>query len=108
MAKGGIEFNPFKFSILDTSLLTNTTALLNTVSFNRFSTRWGFDISNIRNSGKALLTYGYETRQTIDWNLKLRWNLSSVVTVDINGKKAVMPCIPPILATVIMSWIFSS
>jgi hypothetical protein len=89
MAKGGIEFNPFKFSILDTALLTNTTALLNTVSFNRFSTRWGFDISNIRNSGKALLTYGYETRQTIDWNLKLRWNLSSAVTVDINGKKAV-------------------
>lgn len=89
IAKGDFEFNPFKYSIQDTALLTNMTALLNTVSFNRFSNRWGFDISNIRNSGKSLLTYGYETRQTIDWNAKLRWNISSSVTVDMNGKKGI-------------------
>jgi hypothetical protein len=87
VATGDFEFNPFKYSIQDTALLTNTTALLNTLSFNRFSTRWGMDISNIRNTGKALLTYGYETRQTIDWNAKLRWNLSQSVTLDLNGKK---------------------
>ncbi len=87
IAKGDFELNPFKHSILDTALLTNATAFLNTLSFNRFSSRWGVDLSNIRNSGKALLTYGYETRQTIDWNLKLRWNLSSTLTLDVNGKK---------------------
>ena len=89
VAKGDFEFNPFKYSIQDTALLTNATAFLNTLSFNRFSTKWGLDVSNIRNSGKALLTYGYETRQTIDWNAKLRWNLSSSITFDVNGKKAV-------------------
>jgi hypothetical protein len=87
IARGDFEFNPFKFSILDTALLTNTTALLNAVSFNRFSSKWGVDISNIRNTGKALLTYGYETRQTIDWNAKLRWNISPTVTFDLNGKR---------------------
>ena len=89
IAKGDFEFNPFKYSIQDTALLTNATSLLNTVSFNRFSNRWGIDISNIRNSGKSLLTYGYETRQTIDWNAKLRWNVSSSITFDVNGKKGI-------------------
>ncbi|MBB1284777.1 hypothetical protein HRH25_10380 [Flavisolibacter sp. BT320] len=88
VAKEGIEWNPFSYSILDTALLTNTTAFLNTVSFNRFSSKWGIDISNIRNTGKALLTYGYETRQVIDWTARFRWNLSSVITFDVTGKKA--------------------
>lgn len=87
IAKGDFEFNPFKYSIQDTALLTNSTALLNAVSFNRFSSKWGIDISNLRNTGKALLTYGYETRQTIDWTGKLRWNVSSSLTFDVNGKK---------------------
>lgn len=86
IANGGFEFNPFKYAIQDTALLTNNTSLLNTLSFNRFSSRWGMDISNLRNTGKALLTYGYETRQTIDWTAKLRWNLSSSITFDVNGK----------------------
>ncbi|MDQ3278201.1 MAG: hypothetical protein M3Q06_07735, partial [Bacteroidota bacterium] len=88
VADKGVEWNPFGYSILDTALLTNATALLNTLSFNRFSSKWGLDISNIRNTGKALLTYGYETRQVIDWTAKLRWNLSSFLTVDVAGKRA--------------------
>ncbi|WP_240410021.1 hypothetical protein [Flavisolibacter nicotianae] len=87
IANGDFEFNPFKYSIQDTALLTNSTALLNAISFNRFSSKWGIDISNLRNSGKALLTYGYETRQTIDWTGKLRWNISSSLTFDVNGKR---------------------
>ncbi len=86
IAKKEIEFNPFKYNIQDTSLLTNATVLLNALSFNRFSSKWGIDVSNNRNSGKALLTYGYETRQLNDWNAKLRWNLSPSMTVDMNAK----------------------
>ncbi|HEY1021679.1 MAG TPA: hypothetical protein VGE06_05175, partial [Flavisolibacter sp.] len=87
VAKEGVEWNPFSYSILDTALLTNATSFLNTVSFNRFSTKWGIDISNVRNTGKALLTYGYETRQAIDWSARFRWNLSSSITLDVTGKK---------------------
>ena len=87
IAKGDFEFNPFKYSIQDTALLTNNTALFNAIGFNRFSSKWGIDINNNRNSAKALLTYGYETRQTVDWNAKVRWNLSPNMTVDLNGKR---------------------
>ena len=87
IAKGDFEFNPFKYGLNDTALLTLNTAFLNTLSFNRFSSRWGLDISNLQNTGKALLTYGYESRKLDDWITKLRWNLSSSITFDVNAKK---------------------
>ena len=37
--------------------------------------------------GKALLTYGYESREINDWNAKFRWNLSSSLTFDVNTRK---------------------
>src|SRR5690606_41069824 len=59
-----------------TALITLGTVFLNTVSFNRFNSHWGVDISNLNNSGKSLLTYGYESRQISDWSMKFRWNIS--------------------------------
>lgn len=88
VSEGSFEFNPFPSNVEDTSLITLGTILVNTLSFNRFSTKWGADISNLRNSNKSLLTYGYETRQTKDWTLKLRWNLSSSFTITTNARTA--------------------
>jgi len=87
VAKGNAEFSPFKYEITDTALITLNTVFLNTFSFNRFSSKWGFDFSNLRNSGKNLLTYGYESRKINDWTMKFRWNLSRSLTLDVNGKK---------------------
>ena len=89
IAKGDFEFNPFKYGLNDTALLTLSTSFINTISFNRFSTKWGFDISNLQNTGKALLTYGYESRKLNDWIAKIRWNISTSITFDINSKKGV-------------------
>lgn len=86
IAKGSFEFDPFKYNVNDTALVTLNTVLLNTVSFNRFSSTWGVDFSNLRNNGKALLTYGYETRKINDWNLKFRFNLSRSFLLNINGR----------------------
>lgn len=88
ISQGNFEFNPFKYNVQDTALVTLNTILLNTISFNRFSTGWGIDFSNLRNSGKALLTYGYESRQLNDWNTKLRWNLSRSFLMMFNARKA--------------------
>jgi len=85
-ADGSIEFNPFKGNIQDTSLITLAQIFINTFSFNRFSSKWGFDVNNSRNSGKALLTYGYESRELNDWNFKSRFNLSKVVAITLVGK----------------------
>jgi hypothetical protein len=89
IAKGDFEFNPFKYGLNDTALITLNTVLLNTVSFNRYSGVWGFDISNLQNSGKSLLTYGYESRKLNDWIFKIRYNLSRSITFDINTRKEI-------------------
>ena len=87
IAKGNFEFDPFKYAINDTALIALNTTLVNTISFNRFNSKWGFDFSNLRNNGQSLLTYGYESRRLNDWNLKWRWNISSSFSITMNGKK---------------------
>jgi hypothetical protein len=87
LSKGDFEFNPFKYAVNDTALITLGTVILNTVSFNRFSSKWGIDVSNFRNNAKSLLTYGYESRRMNDWIAKWRWNISRAFSLNLNGKK---------------------
>ncbi|GAB3011925.1 hypothetical protein GCM10027051_13270 [Niabella terrae] len=84
LADGLFEWNPFG-NINDTSLITSSTVIANTLSFNRHSTRWGLDLSNLNNNSKALLTYGYETRQQRKWSLKYRHFLSGSISIHITG-----------------------
>jgi hypothetical protein len=87
VAKGDFEFNPFKLRLSDTALITLNRVLLNTFSFNRFSSSWGFDISSLQNSGKSLLTYGYESRKLKDLAFKIRVNLSRSISLDLRTRK---------------------
>jgi hypothetical protein len=89
IAKGVFEFNPFKYGITDTALVTLSTTILNTISYNRFSSKWGVDITNLRNNGKSLLTYGYETRRLNDWQSRWRWNISRSLQFTLNAKKGI-------------------
>lgn len=76
VAKGSFEFNPFKYGVNDTALITSVTSIANTISFNRFSSKWGVDMNNLRNNTKSLLTYGYESRKINDWSIRWRVNFS--------------------------------
>ena len=87
IAKGSFEFNPFKYGINDTALIISNNTFANTFSFNRFNSKWGFDLSNLRTNAKSLLTYGYESRKLNDWLLKGRWNISRSVSVNMNARK---------------------
>lgn len=82
-----VEFNPFKAPLNDTSLITLNSVLVNTVSYNRFSARWGIDCSNTKNSSKALLTYGYESRKLNDWSVRARYNVTKSVLLDMTGRR---------------------
>lgn len=84
-AKGVFEFNPFGYGLSDTNLITQSTVLVNTLSFNRQSTKWGVDVTNLRNNNKAFLTYGYETRRNSEWVLKYRHFLSASLTLNMNA-----------------------
>jgi hypothetical protein len=79
-------FNPFRGSISDTSLITLNNIFANTLSFNRFSTRWGVDLSNAINNNKALLTYGFESRQLKEWTLRGRLNFARQYTFEVIQK----------------------
>jgi hypothetical protein len=80
-AHGLIEYNPFTAPLNDTALITRTMILVNTFSFNKIDPRWGLDFSNTRNSGKTLLTYGYEERQANEWSMRTRLNLSKSIAL---------------------------
>ncbi|WP_225975533.1 hypothetical protein [Panacibacter ginsenosidivorans] len=86
LAQGGPQFNPFKGNISDTALLNFSYILNNTISFNRYSTSWGIDITNLINYNKALLTYGAETNQFKEWNAKGRINFFKVYTFELIQK----------------------
>ncbi len=87
ISKGEFEFNPFKYGVNDTALVVMSNTLLNTISFNRFSAKWGLDLSNLRSNGKSLLTYGYESRSLNEWMLKTRWNLGQSFAINVQAKK---------------------
>ncbi len=87
IAQGDFEFNPFKYNVNDTALITLNTVWLNTVSFNRFSSKWGIDFSNLRNNGQSLLTYGIESQKLNNWTIKGRWNINRSLLINLNGIK---------------------
>ncbi len=88
-ADGLVQFNPFKTPINDTSLITLNQIYVNTLSFNRFSSKWGLDFNNSRSAAKALLTYGYESRKLNEWGIRTRVNITKLISFDATGKKGI-------------------
>ena len=87
LAGNGIQWNPFKDPVQDTALIYRNMIMANTFSFNRTDPHWGFDISNTRNSTKSLLTYGVEDRQTNEWSLRTRVNMSKALALTTTIKQ---------------------
>jgi len=81
-ASSFVQLNPFKMPQDDTSLISRTLILVNTFSFNRTDPHWGVDLTNTRNGAKTLLTYGYESRQLVEWQLRGRLNISRAITLN--------------------------
>ncbi len=86
LADGSIQFNPFNNKLVDSTLISLTSIWINSLAFNRFSSRWGFDISNIRNNAKILLTYGLESRAQEEWSIRSRMNIAKRYTLELIGK----------------------
>lgn len=84
-----VQFNPFKAPLNDTSLITLTSNFVNTFSFNRFSPKWGFDVTNSHNESKSLLTYGYESHKLEEWSLRTRWNISRMFALVLAGRTGI-------------------
>jgi hypothetical protein len=86
LSDGDPEFNPFKGNVADQSLITLNYIVSNTISFNRSSSAWGLDATNITTYNKAILTYGFETRELSDWIFKGRVNIGGRYTFELLQK----------------------
>lgn len=95
ISDGFISVNPFKKNISDTSLISFSNIIANTLSFNRYSTKWGIDISNVRNSNKVLLTYGFESRKLNNWIFKSRFNIDRTFTLELIQRTGYQSLITP-------------
>lgn len=95
VSDGNPMFNPFKGSVQDTGLLNLNIVLNNTLSYNRYSTSWGIDLTNLRSSVKSLLTYGTETAQVQEWTLKGRVNVWKAWTIELVQKTSAINLYTP-------------
>jgi hypothetical protein len=81
---GTDRFNPFLSAIDDTTLISSNSSIRNTLFFNRSHNKYGADYTYGRNSGKSLLTNGFDSRLAELHQLKIRYNISRVFGVVLN------------------------
>lgn len=77
-------FNPFRQPTNDSNLVSQNTALRNTVFFNRSNPVIGIDYTLQDNRNRNLLVNGNESRRIKSHTGKLRWNL--VKSILLNGE----------------------
>ena len=82
ISTGNPTFNPFGKAFFDTSLISFTKSSNNTFSFNRFSNKWGIDITQVNTIVQSLLTYGLENRTTDEWAVKTRFNIKQLYSFE--------------------------
>ena len=87
ISTGTFQFNPFTNKLVDTTLITLSSFLSNTLYFNRSNIKWGFDVTHSVNNGKSLLSYGFESRKLRNLVGKIRWNLNKSFVTTISYKQ---------------------
>ena len=87
IGKEGVEqYNPFISSFDDSLLINNSSSIINSVFFNRFSSRWGADYIHTLAGGKTLLNYGIDARRNIEQQLRWRCNVTNKITLSLGLK----------------------
>lgn len=92
ISHGDFTFNPFGKEFDDSSLISMSSFLSNSLYFNRASPVWGMDITHRVNTTKAILSYGFESNRLRDLGWRLRVNTSKSInaTLRTNFKRRIL------------------
>jgi len=75
-------FNPLNTSVADTNLISVNSSFSNTLYFNRLNQKFGLDFFYLNNTGKSLLTNGFESRKNIQREWRVRYNISRIYSAE--------------------------
>ncbi|MFK7783987.1 MAG: hypothetical protein AB8B56_02665, partial [Crocinitomicaceae bacterium] len=82
---GNAAFNPFFSNISDTSLLSTSSNLRNTLYFNRTSSIFGAQYVFQDVQSKTLLASGFDSRLLKSHEVSVRWNIKKQFTLEAKG-----------------------
>lgn len=86
VSNGIFQFDPLSSKLVDSTLISLSSFLSNSIYFNRTNVKWGADITHRINNTKSLLNYGFESRSLRDLSLKGRMSLNKAVLSSVTGK----------------------
>lgn len=73
-------WNPFQLDIADTSLVSTTSAIRNTLFFNQGDSKYDIQLGMSNNQNKVVLTTGFESRLSTEQFFKTRWNITRKIS----------------------------
>ncbi len=86
----GVEsFNPLRSNISDTSLISTSKIVKNTLYFNRISSVFGAEFTYNDTRSKTLLSNGFDARQNTFNQISFRWNVKRIFTLEGNFEKGI-------------------
>ncbi|HEX7367670.1 MAG TPA: hypothetical protein VF273_11270 [Pelobium sp.] len=74
LSGNGILFNPYKTSISENNLISQSSFVRNTLFYNRTNPIFGLDLSVQKLGSKLLLSNGFDSRANDEKGIRLRWN----------------------------------
>ena len=78
-------FNPFDVRLQDSLLTALNSSLRQSLFFNQSDAVFGMDVTYQNNLTKQLLTNGFETRGTTNYEFRWRWNMTRAWSINSNN-----------------------
>lgn len=86
-SRGIAQYNPFILDFEDSTLINNSSSLVNSVFINRFSNVWGIEYVRNIAGGKSLLNYGIDSRRNEEHLVRGRYNLTKNIQATLQWRE---------------------
>jgi len=73
-------WNPFQLNISDTTLVSTTSSIRNTLFFNQSDPKYDLQVGMFDNRNKVILTTGFESRRNLEQFFRSRWNITKKIS----------------------------